>query len=73
MVDGRERKHVPDYLLLTDDGPIVVDVKPHHLLANAEISFTFGWTRRVVEQRGWRYEVWSEPPETELAIFRRPS
>ena len=24
----RPRRHVPDYLLLTDDGPVVVDVKP---------------------------------------------
>ncbi|MEK8141778.1 TnsA-like heteromeric transposase endonuclease subunit [Streptomyces sp. M10(2022)] len=25
-VDGKVRKHIPDYLLLTDDGPVVVDV-----------------------------------------------
>ncbi|MEV5720546.1 hypothetical protein AB0L41_42310 [Amycolatopsis mediterranei] len=27
-IDGRRRRHVPDYLLLTDSVPIVVDVKP---------------------------------------------
>ncbi|MFF6955324.1 hypothetical protein [Streptomyces sp. NPDC008317] len=25
-VDGKVRKHIPDYLLVTDDGPVVVDV-----------------------------------------------
>jgi hypothetical protein len=25
--------------------------------------FTFAWTRRAVEARGWGYEVWSESPE----------
>lgn len=70
MVDHRERKHVPDYLLLTDDGPSVVDVKPHDRLADPKISFTLGWTKRLVEQQGWRYEVWSEPPEAELGTVR---
>ncbi len=69
-VNRQARKHVPDYLLLTDDGPIVVDVKPHARLANPKISFTLDWTRRLVEQRGWRYELWSEPPEPELASIR---
>ncbi|MFF1615582.1 TnsA-like heteromeric transposase endonuclease subunit [Amycolatopsis sp. NPDC058278] len=27
-IDGRRRRHVPDYLLLTDSVPAVVDVKP---------------------------------------------
>jgi hypothetical protein len=69
-VDGRARRHVPDYLLPCDDGPIVVDVKPRARLDRPKISFTLGWTRRLVEQRGWRYEVWSEPPELELANLR---
>ena len=25
-VEGKQRKHIPDYLLLTNDGPVVVDV-----------------------------------------------
>jgi hypothetical protein len=69
-VDGRERKHIPDYLLLSDDGPIVVDVKPRARLDSVKISFTLGWTKQLVEQRGWRYEVWSEPPEVELGNLR---
>ena len=27
-VDGKQRKYIPGYLLLGDDGPVVVDVKP---------------------------------------------
>lgn len=69
-VEGRARRHVPDYLLLSDDGPIVVDVKPRARLDRPKISFTLGWTRRLVEQRGWRYEVWSEPHELELGNLR---
>ncbi|MEV6588429.1 TnsA-like heteromeric transposase endonuclease subunit [Streptomyces acidicola] len=69
-VDGVVRKHIPDYLLITDDGPVVVDVKPLHRLSKAEVAFTFDWTREAVEVRGWRYEVWSEPPSVELENVR---
>ena len=68
-VERRERKHVPDYMLLSQDGPIVVDVKPHARLASPKIGFTLAWTRRLVE-RGWCYEVWSEPPAPELGNLR---
>jgi hypothetical protein len=77
-LDGKIRKHIPDYFLVTDHGPVVVDVKPEHLLAKPTVAYTFGWTRRLVEARGWQYEVWSgaHPPELEnlrfLAGYRRP-
>ncbi|WP_424183589.1 hypothetical protein ACOBQX_16515 [Actinokineospora sp. G85] len=32
--------------------------------------FVFDWTRQAVESRGWRYEVWSEPPHAELENVR---
>jgi hypothetical protein len=67
---GVERKHVPDYLLFTGSGPVVVDVKPRHRLTKPVTAVTFGWTRRAVESRGWRYEVWSEPPQAELDNVR---
>lgn len=76
---GSQAKHVPDYLLLTDNGPVVVDVKPAARLGKPEVVSTFDWTRRVIEGRGWRFEVWSEPNEVELqnvrflAGFRRRS
>ncbi|MCX4607724.1 MULTISPECIES: TnsA-like heteromeric transposase endonuclease subunit [Streptomyces] len=60
-VDGKVRKHIPDYLLLTNDGPVVVDVKPRHRLQKPEVAFTFAWTQEAVTSRGWQYEVWSEP------------
>lgn len=69
-VAGKLRRHIPDYLLVTDDGPVVVDVKPHRRVSKPEVAFTFDWTRRVVRSRGWRYEVWTEPPPVELENIR---
>ncbi|MFF0813319.1 TnsA-like heteromeric transposase endonuclease subunit [Streptomyces albogriseolus] len=77
-VDGKVRRHVPDFLLMTRDGPKVVDVKPFHRLSEPTVGFTFGWARQLVEARGWPYEVWSEPPQARLenirflAGYRRP-
>ncbi len=76
-VDGGVRTHVPDFLLITAQGPVIVDVKPRLRLSRPEVTITFEWTRDAVESRGWRYEVWSEPPEVEaenvrfLAGYRR--
>jgi hypothetical protein len=67
---GVTRKHIPDYLLLTDTGPEVVDVKPRHRLAKPEVALTFGWTRTLVEERGWRYDVRCEPPAARLENVR---
>jgi hypothetical protein len=69
-ISGAGRRHVPDYQLLTDLGPIVVDVKPRHRVDSPKVAFTLAWTRKVVESRGWRFEVWSEPPEIRLTNIR---
>lgn len=69
-VDRRVRRHVPDFLLVDKQGPVVVDVKPLARLSNPKVAFTLDWTRKLVEGRGWRYEVWSEPPATELGNVR---
>ncbi|MET8680706.1 TnsA-like heteromeric transposase endonuclease subunit [Streptomyces sp. NPDC004647] len=69
-VEGKVRKHIPDYLLVTEQGPVVVDVKPLHHLSKADVSFTFDWVRQAVEFRGWGFEVWSEPPSVELENIR---
>jgi hypothetical protein len=45
------RKHIPDYFLVTDHGPVVVDVKPEHLLTRPTVAATFAWTRQLVEAR----------------------
>jgi hypothetical protein len=70
LVGGVIRRHVPDYLLLTDAGPVVVDVKPGDRVDRPEIAATFAWTREVVEARGWRFEVRSEPAPVRLANLR---
>lgn len=64
------RRHIPDYLLAADAGPLVVDVKPRHRATRQENVFTFAWTRQAVESRGWRYEVWSEPSPVGLENVR---
>jgi hypothetical protein len=69
-INGQARRHIPDFLLITDTGAVVVDVKPRHRLADPNVSSTFAWTRAVVNARGWRYEVASEPPVIELANIR---
>lgn len=69
-VDGKERKHIPDFLLLTTTGPVVVEVKPHARLKRPKVRFTLSWERELIDQRGWRYEVWSEPPAAELENVR---
>ena len=69
-VGGVTRRHVPDYLLITDTGPVVVDVKPRRRLERPEVAATFEWTREVVARRGWRFEVRSEPPLTRTENLR---
>jgi hypothetical protein len=77
-VGGKIRKHIPDYFLATNHGPLVIDVKPEHLLDKPTVAYTFAWTRRLVEARGWQYEVWSGAPSAKLenlrflAGYRRP-
>lgn len=70
VLEGKVHRHIPDYLLLTGQVPVVVDVKPLHRLSKPEVAFTFGWTRESVESRGWKYEVWSEVPAVELENVR---
>ncbi|RIT41603.1 TnsA-like heteromeric transposase endonuclease subunit [Mycobacteroides abscessus] len=69
-VDGARRRHIPDFLLLTSNAPVVVDVKPARQAANPLVASTFGWTRAVVESRGWRYEVWHAADPVHLANVR---
>ena len=70
QIAGQLRRHIPDFLLVTDAGPLVVDVKPRQHLSKEKTAFTLAWCRTVVEDRGWEYEVWSEPPEGELENLR---
>lgn len=70
QVEATIRRHVPDFLLLSDTALTVMDVKPRLQLSKPKVSFTLEWTKDVVERHGWRYEVWSEPPEAELGNLR---
>jgi hypothetical protein len=65
-VEGLVRTHVPDCLLITENGPVVVDVKPKRQISTPSVTFTLGWAQRAVELRRWRYEAWCEPPEAEF-------
>ncbi|MFE4685239.1 hypothetical protein ACFRNJ_31320 [Streptomyces sp. NPDC056721] len=47
-----------------------MDVKPYRRLTLPEVAATFAWTRRAVEARGWRYEVWSGPSAQLLENIR---
>ena len=69
-VNRRIRRHVPDFLLFADGLPRVVDVKPTTRLSVDKVRFTLEWTRELVEELGWLYEVWSEPPDLELRNLR---
>jgi hypothetical protein len=70
-VDGRRRRHVPDFLLVHRDQTVtVVNVKPSQYLGHPKVVATVAWTRRVVEDRGWRLEVWSGEDATFLANVR---
>ncbi|MGH3869789.1 MAG: TnsA-like heteromeric transposase endonuclease subunit [Pseudonocardiaceae bacterium] len=59
--DGeRMRSHVPDVLLGHADGTVtVVDVKAGSRLGDPAVVAQFAWTRRVCDERGFRFEVWS--------------
>jgi hypothetical protein len=67
---GHHHRHVPDYLLFTSSGLVVVDVKPAVRLDDPQVAATLTWVRRVAEDVGWQYEVFTEPPPTELANVR---
>lgn len=70
-VEGRVRRHVPDYLLVGDDDSItVVDVKPAHRLDDERVAEVLRWTGEEIRALGWVYEVSSEPEPTVLENLR---
>ena len=50
---------MPDFLLQTETGFLVVDVKPERMLADPGVSAALDWAGRVCAAKGWRFEVWS--------------
>ena len=69
-IQGKVRRHIPDYWLHTSDGSVVVDVKPAKRLSDPVVQATFEWTRDLVESIGWRFEIASEQPEVMLENVR---
>ncbi|PNE43456.1 TnsA-like heteromeric transposase endonuclease subunit [Streptomyces noursei] len=54
--DGRWRRHTPDYLVVSDDGIFVVDVRPAGLIKPEDME-SFAATHEVSLVCGWRYVV----------------
>jgi hypothetical protein len=69
-VEGRLRRHVPDYLWDADGVPVVVDVVRSERMNQPEVVSLCAWTRRIVESLGWYYLVANEPPRTHLTNVR---
>jgi hypothetical protein len=69
-VDGKRLKRTIDYLALTDEGPRAIDVKRRDELERIDVHDVLEQTRRVVEARGWIYEVVCEPDETHYANIK---
>lgn len=77
VVEGKVRRHVPDFLLLGGGAATMVNVKPRDRLAMPKVRAALGWANALFEEKGWRTEVWSgaDPVVQEnvrfLAGFRR--
>ena len=57
---GWQRRHVPDFLLVSAGGAAtVVNVKPAHRLADAKVAEALDWPGALFASCGWDYEVWS--------------
>ena len=70
-VNGNTRRHVPDFFLVDTGGvATVVNVKPAHRLADAAVAQALGWANSILEERGWRTEIWTGADEVVLANVR---
>lgn len=69
-VDGRLRRHIPDYLLDTDGEPLVVDVVRGERMIQPKVVLLCAWTRQIVESLGWSYLVVNGPPRIRLSNVR---
>jgi hypothetical protein len=69
-ISGERLLRVPDYLAITDEGPVVIDVTRTERLADPKFRRMLHRTRHVVEARGWRYEIANEPPKVEFLNIR---
>ena len=79
QVNGKVRRHVPDFLLLRADATVqVVNVKPASRLADPKVAEALAWPGELFAQRGWEHEIWSGDSPLYLrnlrylAGYRRP-
>ncbi|WP_370500371.1 TnsA-like heteromeric transposase endonuclease subunit [Mycolicibacterium sp. jd] len=71
VVNGRLRRHIPDFLWRTTTGLVVVDVVRRERLAESpKIQVLCAWTREVIAGLGWDYRVVSEQPAALLGNVR---
>jgi hypothetical protein len=68
--DGKRLRRTIDYLALTDDGPLAIDVKRRDELERPDVKELLERTRAVFESRGWLYEIASEPDEVRYANIK---
>jgi hypothetical protein len=70
--DGRrQRRHVPDFLLVDVDGGVtVVNVKPADRVGLAKVADALGWVGKLFADKGWRHEVWSGASAVVLSNVR---
>lgn len=61
-VDGRWRRHIPDYLLIRGAELTFVAVKHWERLNDPKVVEMITWVREVVESGGWAFEVYSALP-----------
>lgn len=60
QVNGKVRRHVPDFLLIRADATVqVVNVKPASRLADPKVAEALAWPGELFAQRGWEHEIWS--------------
>jgi hypothetical protein len=70
-VNGRVRRHVPDFLLRLADGSVtVVNVKPAARLSDPAIAEALAWPAALIEEHGWAHEIWSGDDPILLANVR---
>jgi hypothetical protein len=70
VYEGKRIRRTIDYLALTDDGPLAIDVKRQDELDKPDVKELLGHTRALFEARGWRYEIACEPNEVTYANIK---
>ena len=71
VIGGRVRRHVPDFLLLDDtDTAQIVNVKPAERVKRPKVAEALAWAHGLLDQRGWRTEIWSGADGTVMANVR---